>query len=312
MTFDAEAAALLPQNILFGTSSWNYDGWKGTIYKREYSSEKAFTQESLSEYVTFPWFRTVGIDSSFYSPLRPSTLERYASQVPTGFRWVSKVWEEITVPVYGRHPRYGVNAGKANPNFLNASFFSDRVLKPLEAPHIYRHIGPLIFQFQSMPFHQHHDVGQFLKQLDKFFCDLPTQFQYACEIRNPELLKQNYFELLNHFGVAHCFNHWTGMPPLVDQMKTAAMAGGLKANFFISRLLTPLGVSYENAVKRYAPYDSLKKEIPSAREDAVRLILRGIERQILTYILVNNRLEGHAPSTIDAIGRMAISALNTR
>ncbi len=312
MTFDSEAASLLPENILFGTSSWNYEGWKGTIYKREYKSEKAFSQESLSEYAHFPWFRTVGIDASFYGPLHGPTLERYASQLPAGFRWVSKVWEEISVPFFGKHPRYGPRAGKENPHFLNAELFCERVLKPLEAPHIFRHVGPLVFQFQSMPL-QHHDAQErFLRKLDKFFTDLPTQFQYACEIRNQELLSQHYFDLINHFGVAHCFNHWTSMPPLVQQMKSAAAAGSLKANFFIARLLTPLGVKYEDAVKLYAPYNSLKAPIESAREDAVRLILRGIERQISTYILVNNRLEGHAPSTIDAIGRMAVAALHLR
>lgn len=312
MTPDFEAASLLPNNILFGTSSWNYQGWKGTIYQRNYSSEKSFSQESLAEYVNFPWFRTVGVDASFYNPLRLSTLERYATQVPTGFRWVSKVWESITVPVFGRHPRYGENAGKPNPNFLNANLFSEHVLKPLEAPHIFRHVGPLVFQFQSMPVHHHQENEDFLKKLDKFFSELPTQFQYACEVRNPELLNNHYFNLINHFGVAHCFNHWTGMPSLREQMIAAANAGGLKANFFVARLLTPLGVNYDHAVKLYSPYNTLKEPIPSAREDAIRLILRGVERQILTYILVNNRLEGNAPSTIDAIGRMAIEALHLR
>jgi hypothetical protein len=36
----------------------------------------------------------------------------------------------------------------------------------------------------------------------------------------------------------------------------------------------------------------------------VRLAKRALERKVKVYILVNNRAEGNAPQTIDAIGRM--------
>ena len=286
--------------ILFGTSSWNYEGWKGFIYKKEYKNEKDFKQNSLGEYAEHPDFRTVGIDSSFYGPLRPSTLENYASQVPENFTWVQKAWEEITVPFFGKHPRYGQRAGKANPNFLNAELFADSVLENLKPKEIKKHCGPIVFQFQNIPRGQ----AEFLDSLNSFLEKLPKDFQYATEVRNPELLNKTYFQALNNNGATHCFNHWTNMPPLVEQMKAAASAGGLEAEFYVSRILTPLGVSYADAVKRFSPYSDIQMPNPQMRADVVRLAKRAITRKSKAYIIVNNRSEGCSPKSIHEMAKL--------
>jgi len=97
------------------------------------------------------------------------------------------------------------------------------------------------------------------------------------------------------------------MPPLNIQMRRAADAGGLVAPFIVSRLLTPLGVSYEEAVRQFSPYNSIKEEIPQMRLDALRLARRGIAKNVPTYILVNNRLEGCAPATVQALTALILS-----
>jgi hypothetical protein len=91
------------------------------------------------------------------------------------------------------------------------------------------------------------------------------------------------------------------MPGLKYQMVQAAKAGGLKSDFFIARLLTPLGVSYEEAVKNFSPYNEIKHVNTKMREDTRRLIRRGTELGKDVYILVNNRCEGNAPLTIKAL-----------
>lgn len=305
--------AELPPNVLLGTSSWNYEGWKGIVYHAEYKSEKSFRENSLAEYAKHPLFRTVGIDSSFYSPLRDTTLERYASQVPTKFRWVAKVWEEITVPHYGKHPRYGAKAGRANPHFLHADLFIDRVLTPLDIDGIREHVGPLVFQFQALPHVETQEPLAFIEKLSLFLSQLPPDFQYAFEIRNVEILQRpEYIKTLNEFGATHCFNHWTNMPPLIDQMKLVAQAGGLTSAFYVARLLTPQHVSYEDAVKLHAPYKEIRTPNEQVRADAARLALRAIERQVPAFIIVNNRLEGHAPGTILEIAKIIRSQLQAK
>jgi uncharacterized protein YecE (DUF72 family) len=66
--------------VLFGTSTWTYEGWQGQVYHRQYAKMK-FSQESLGEYCRYlyngePLFRTVGNDSTFYRPPRPGQLSR--------------------------------------------------------------------------------------------------------------------------------------------------------------------------------------------------------------------------------------------
>ena len=301
--FDFEAAARLPTNIRFGTSTWTYPGWKGLIYFNDYKNEKEFKAESLKEYLKFPWFRSVGIDHSFYKPPSQRVLKSYAELAPQGFRWVSKVWEEITVPRYPAHPRYGKKAGLDNPHFLDAQLFTQHVLAPAADPEVKPHVGPYVFQFPTINT-AHLSEQDYFRKLDSFLSALPRDFQYAVEIRNPDFLKRDYFDLLNNHGATHCFNHWHYMPPLIEQMKRAAEAGGLLAPFYVSRILTPRGVSYEAAVKMFQPYSEIKRANPEMRSDVVRLINRAIERAVDVYVIVNNRSEGNAPMTIDAIGRM--------
>ena len=300
-----EWARRLPTQIRFGTSSWNYPGWKGLVYLRNYSSKKEFEAHCLEEYGEFPWFRTIGIDSTFYAPPQPSTLDRYARQLPGNFQWVSKVWEQITVPRFARHRRYGELAGKDNPGFLDAQLFRQSFLAPYDRPGIRDKTGPFVFQFQKQGRSQH-AVDQFLDKLDGFLAALPTGFRYATEVRTRKLLCADYFAILNEHGATHCFNHWTDMPPLVEQMRAAADAGGLKAKFYVSRVLTPLGLPYADAVKRFSPYDRLQQEQPEMRRDVVRLARRAIERDIEAFILVNNRIEGNSPRSIEAIGKMIL------
>ncbi|MFN8392642.1 MAG: DUF72 domain-containing protein [Bdellovibrionota bacterium] len=298
--FHLDAAQRLPQDIRFGTSTWTYPGWKGTIYHREYKSEKEFKATSLGEYATFPLFRTVGIDSTFYSPPTAKTLESYASMVPESFLWVSKVWERVTIPQYPTHPRYGALSGKVNPDFLNPDCFLSKVLPPYQESVVKSHTGPFVFQFGTIA-KQVMAPDEFLKKLDSFFRQLPKDFHYATEIRNPELLENDYFALLNEHGATHCFNHWHYMPPLAEQMKRAAAAGGLQAPFYVARLLTPLGVSYENAVRLFSPYDSMKRPNLAMRKDAVRIVKRAMATKRSAFVIVNNRCEGYAPGTINAI-----------
>lgn len=304
--FDSEAAQRLPENIRFGTSTWTYPGWKGLIYHRDYKNERDFKSHCLEEYVQVPWFRTVGIDNTFYTPPSAKQLDTYAKAVPETFRWVSKVWERITIPRYPKHARYGKNAGHDNPDFLNAALFSEEVLERYGPPHIRSRTGPFVFQFQTMS-ESALEEFDFLNNLREFLHSLPDEFQYAVEIRNPALLNQEYFDILNETGATHCFNHWDLMPPLKEQMKSAAAAGGLEAPFYVSRILTPRGVNYASAVKRFEPYDNLRAPIPEMRQDVVRLAKRAIERGNDAYIIVNNRSEGNAPMTIDAIGRLITS-----
>ena len=118
-----------------------------------------------------------------------------------------KVWEEITIPTYAKHARYGARAGQPNPRFLDAKLFNDLVLAPYREAQFERHTGPFLFEFQrhGMP------TEECCDWLNKFFLQLPREFRYAVEIRNPELLGMKYLQVLSYHGVAHVYNQWSYM-----------------------------------------------------------------------------------------------------
>jgi uncharacterized protein YecE (DUF72 family) len=54
-------------------------------------------------------------------------------------------------------------------------------------------------------------------------------------------------------------------------------------------------------VKTFTPYDRIREENPEARESLRALIRRMREERRAAYIFVNNRMEGNAPETIQAV-----------
>jgi uncharacterized protein YecE (DUF72 family) len=290
--------------IRFGTSTWTYEGWKGQVYVRQYS-KSTFTQECLGEYCQYqhegqPLFRTVGNDATFYRPPTSNQLRRYLNQIPEDFETCFKVWEEITIPSFANQPRYGAKAGQPNPRFLHAKLFDEFVLTPYREAQFEPHTGPFLFEFQ-----RHGMVAQeFFERLDTFFHQLPKDFRYAVEIRNPGLLGPDYRKVLESHGVAHVYNHWVSMPALADQH---ARIDGFTAPFTVLRLLTPLKMSYAAAKKRAEPYNKIVGELPDMRRETVELVCKATAENRHAYVLVNNRSEGNAPLTVQALSALLVN-----
>ena len=73
------------------------------------------------------------------------------------------------------------------------------------------------------------------------------------------------------------------------------------AAFTVLRLLTPLKMSYEAAKKRAEPYNKIVEELLEMRRDTVDLVKKAMEEKRRAYVIVNNRSEGNAPLTIQAL-----------
>ena len=301
-----QLGAALPSLIRFGTSSWTYPGWQGVVYSRSYPKTGAGPR-MLQEYARFPLFRTVGIDSTFYRPPTEATLRRYADALPAGFPCLSKVWDQVTVHTHSE-PRNPLHAGEHNPDFLNADLFLAEVLEPYLA-NFSDHMGPFIFEFQNIPRDAKVSPPLFADLLDRFFDHLPSDAQYAVEVRNQEFLHPAYFAVLREHGVGHVFNNWTRMPTIGEQLRLEDCVPG---PFIVSRALLKSGRSYQDAVDRFAPYDRVQEVNKELRTDLVRLIELAVDTRIPAYLLVNNRAEGNAPGTIAAVAEMAVARLAQR
>jgi hypothetical protein len=88
------------------------------------------------------------------------------------------------------------------------------------------------------------------------------------------------------------------MPPLAEQHNRL---GSFTALFAVLRLLTPLKMSYVAAKKWAEPYDKIVGELPEMRRDTVELVRHAVAENRRAYVLVNNRAEGNAPLSVQAL-----------
>ena len=291
-------AAALPPGIKFGTASWTVDGWTGDVYHRSYRGAQPAAR--LEEYVRYPLFRTVGINSAFYESPSERILHAYARALPEGYSCVVKVWDRITARRFIRDQRWGPLAGQLNPDFLDARLFLDHVLAHY-ARAFSRHALCFVFQFQAMRGTDLLDAEEWAERLDRFFRQLPPDFRYAVELRNAELMTDHHGAVLQRHGVAHVFNSWTEMPPIGEQVE---LGWTFSASFTVARALLKPGRRYSDAVKQFQPYDHVQEPQPALRRDLLQLIATSLRRRIEAFILANNRAEGNAPGTIKAVARM--------
>jgi hypothetical protein len=137
--------------------------------------------------------------------------------------------------------------------------------------------------------------------LDRFLGALPAGWPYAVEMRNRNWLRPDYFDCLARYQVAHVFNSWEAMSPVGEQM--ALPGSRTNPDLLTARFLLKPGRRYEEAVKAFEPYDTIKEENPEARAAGRALIAEGKAAgpKRRTFVFVNNRLEGNAIATISAI-----------
>lgn len=69
-------------------------------------------------------------------------------------------------------------------------------------------------------------------------------------------------------------------------------------------------MTFEAAKKREEPYAKIVEELPDIRRDTVGLVKKAVDEKRKAYVLVNNRSEGSAPLTIQAL-RTALYATKT-
>jgi uncharacterized protein YecE (DUF72 family) len=308
MAFDREqikkkAAALAASGVFIGTSSWKYEGWRGMLYDeqryitRGKVSEKRFEKNCLSEYAEV--FKTVCVDGMYYKFPDEKYLTGLVEQVPTDFQFAFKVTDAITIKKYANLPKFGARAGKPNEHFLDADLFERAFLKPCEP--FRKNIGLLMFEFSRFYPSDYEHASDFVADLDKFLGALSTGWPYAVELRNKDWLQPDYFQCLARHSVAHVFNSWQAMPPVSEQI--AIPGSQTNPSLTAARFLLVPGRKYEVAVKIFEGYKMVKERNDDARAAGAKLIADGKAEagKKKTMIYVNNRLEGNALETIDAM-----------
>jgi len=288
--------ARLPPTLRMGTSSWSFPGWAGIVYPRSVPAS-VLAREGLREYARRPLLRTVGIDRSYYAAVPPEDLQRYSDQVPDDFVCCAKAPVTVTaftIPAAGRI--------EPNPDFLSAPRFIDDMLEPFER-WFAKHSGPFLLQFAPIPVKATLDPSVFAELLDQFLEQLPRWADYAVEIRDRSLMTDAYREVLHRHQVAHVCSYWSAMPSPEEQARFMRVEEG---PFTMVRLLLAPGTRYEERRQEMAPFNRIARADDRMRRQVTSLLRTGMANRKRTYLLVNNKAEGSAPLTIEAIARRLV------
>lgn len=306
---DAELAAKAPPDILFGTSSWTFAGWKDIVYGGHVTTQSLLENEAgLRAYASHPLLRTVGVDRSYYNPLTANDLRAYKAALPANFPCVVKLWSELVTLV----PR---NTTERNPRFLDAEIARETIA-PLETE-FREHVGALLIPFPPLNLAMLRP-DQFATRLDAFLSTVATPLPVAVEVRNRELVTPRYLDVLRAHKAAHVPVFWTGMPTLREQRRTLGGGDGralFTSNFAVMRLMLPPFTRYAEKKAEYAPFNRIAEAQPEMRQDTRELLqlarAAGVQRVL---VLVNNKAEGSAPLTIRALVKSLVdgATLETR
>lgn len=297
----AKLANQLSRRIHLGTSSWSFPGWANLIYASSYP-DTALARRGLSAYAAHPLMRTVGIDRTFYTPIGEADFSAYAVQAraesPT-FRFLVKA------PMLFTGPRLRSDDGRwsDNASFLHASLATARFVVPATSS-LAEMCGPLVFQFPPLGPRYTRSPARFADALATFLLDLPVPpgaAFYAVEVRDPELLTDDYLAALCAGRATHCIAIHARMPPAIEQARYWRESGRAP---LVIRWSLHSGFKYEEAKERYAPFNALVDEDPEGRAQVAKLVKEAADGDQDAYVIVNNKAEGSAPLTIRKLAEL--------
>jgi uncharacterized protein YecE (DUF72 family) len=288
-------AAELPPGIRFGTSSWSFPGWEGLVYDRA-ATQRQLARGGLAAYARHPLLRAVGVDRTFYAPIPVAAFAEYAQVVPREFRFLVKACQLCTTP-------RDRGSGAKNPLFLDRGFAESEVVGPY-AEGLGHKAGALVFQFPPLGKSLAADPEAFADRVGEFVSRLPRGPTYAVEVRDAALICDSYFDALVAAGASHCYSVHPRLPSIDEQRRRAADRG---ADPLVGRWMLRPGLSYEQAVERYAPFSKIVDADPENRERMTELCVAATLRGRQVLITANNKAEGSAPRTVfglaESVGR---------
>jgi uncharacterized protein YecE (DUF72 family) len=257
----AESAPL----IHLGTSSWLYDGWKGSFYP-----EKTPARAYLAYYVT--QFDTVEVNTSFYALPRPSTLVDWADTAPAGFTYALKAPRQIT------HEKKLQGAESEMLQFIDAV----RALGAAAAPAL----------LQLPPDFTRRAFGKVLAGFIDWLAPRLLDVRVAVEVRAADLMTPAFATFLAERGLALAIVERTHNPPVdLHALWLEALAQEHAPRFAFVRWIGD-DVRYREVDNELV--QPRAKEIESWAQRLEHLAKAGVE----LYGYMHNPYEGHAPASV--------------
>lgn len=252
------------QKIRIGTCAWSYDDWRGAFYPAD------LPQANWLEFYA-RHFSAVEVDSTFYSAPSEETVLRWVELTPASFRFVCKLPREIT------HVCKLHDCSEQLNGFL-------RAIEPLSAK---SHVVLIQLPPSFTPKDGKIALRNFLKQL-------PRDFRYAIEFRNPGWHRPQFINQLEKFRIAWV---WADTSPLDERNLAPFEFLPLTADFIYLRLLGDYATKYDRDGLFVHRYDKLLWKREAALESWSLKIQRHLDEVRSVWAFTSNHFEGFAPET---------------
>jgi uncharacterized protein YecE (DUF72 family) len=246
-------------DIHIGCAGWDYKDWIGPFYPRSLENRL-----HLGFYVKH--FDIVEINSTFYNLPSEEVVRGWVKKVPKSFKFVVKVWQEITHKL-----------NEDDLDFKVSQFFNR--MNPLK-----NKIKRFLFQFP--PWFKHSDKHS--KQLKSLLDEIPKDYEYVFELRdNSWFYPKIISELVDGSQAILGTTYMPGFIPFYypnQQTFYIRMIGDRELTIFdrIQR-------KQEEAMKDLKNKINKLSELPNIYE---------------IFIIVNNHFAGFAPETANIIKKM--------
>jgi uncharacterized protein YecE (DUF72 family) len=235
-------------DLLIGTQGFAFQDWVGTFYPSGTPPSRYLEAYSRQ-------FGTVEIDSTFYGIPRRTTVAGWRQRTPKEFRFTAKFPQTIT------HQQMLVDCDAATSHFIET-------MRELDG-----NLGPLLLQFS-------YQFGpDRLDDLARYLDGLPTDLQFAVEIRDRDWYETDIVAMLKTRGVALALHDLYYMPRHTD----------ITAEFVYIRWL-----GRRTGLERFDRIQLDRRDEEAWWAERVQSFL---DRGLTVYGYFNNLWAGHAPAS---------------
>jgi len=231
--------------IYIGIGGWTFEPWRGSFYPKglPHAKELSYAAERLS---------SIEINGTFYRTQTPATFRKWASEVPSGFKFALKG------PRFATNRRVLKEAGDSIKRFLDSG-----------VTELGGCLGPLLWQFAPTKKFDAADFGGFLELLPAKFDGYALR--HVIEVRHDSFCNAEFIALLRRFAMPVVYTDHAKYPNIVD----------ITGNFFYARL---------QRGKDTIPTAYPRKEI-KAWAERLRQIAQGAEPAALPHAAPPRRLK---------------------
>lgn len=262
--------------LRLGTSSFSTADWVGPFYP-----DGTRPADFLSSYAER--FDTVEVDATYYRVPAARTVDGWRRNTPEGFLLAAKFPKDIVHGGSGAKPDGSVVLVPDKTYDVR-----DRFLEVMRG--MGDRMGPLVLQCPYYARDVFPSRDLFLERLDRFLGDLPADFSYGVEIRNRAWLTPSFADLCRRHRVSLVLVDQAWMPH-GDEVEREF--DPVTADFSYIRLLGD-----RNEIE--AITTTWEKEVVDRgvrMERWAALVRRLLERNVRTFVYINNHYAGHAPAT---------------